>query len=106
VAKARRKSTPTFAGKGVFAADARVYGWVDKTDWKKRGRKSPKGEYQMEAQRRLKAGEVAPGTSHKAFANDLRVWFKDTFPNIPDKKLPAALTIERNTRDVWQQYRG
>ena len=78
---------------GVFglAGNAKHYRWMDISD---SGRPSPKAAYQTEAQRRLEAGEVAPGTLHKAFANDLRAWFIDTYP---DKQAPAGLTIERNT---------
>ena len=99
----KRASAHFAVGAGGLAGNARVFGWVDKTDWKKRGRKSPKGVYQIEAQRRLEAGEVAPGISHKAFANNLRAWFIVTYPN---KKPPAGLTIERRTRNLWHHFRS
>jgi hypothetical protein len=123
VAKASRKSIPVSAepipsthivdaGKIVIGCDsdlkvdARVYGWVDKTDWKKRGPKtSSRDIYRLEAQRRLEAGDEVPADmTHKQFANVLCKWFEETSPDV--KKPPAALTIERNTRDLWRRYRG
>jgi hypothetical protein len=74
------------------AVDARVYRPIDVTDW---GRPSPKGLYMAEAERRLKDGK-APATN-KEFANEIRVWFIDTYPN---KKPPAVLTIERNIGEL------
>jgi hypothetical protein len=79
-----------------LAADARQYRWVDITD---SGRPSPKDSYLKEAQQRLEAGEVPP--THKEFANQLRMWFEVEHPQ---QRVPAALTIERNTRDLWHRY--
>jgi hypothetical protein len=122
MAKARRKFTPapaeptpppvepaagkiidagqiTMAGKSGLKVDARQFRPMDISDW---GRPSPKAIYRTEAQRRLEAGEVPPEKTHKEFANDLCEWFIATYPD--NKKPPAALTIERNTRNLWHRY--
>jgi hypothetical protein len=83
-------------GKGGLSVDARQYRWMDISD---SGRPSPKDLYREEAQRRLEAGEVPP--TLKEFANELRAWFIAKWPK---RKVPAALTIERNIMDLCHRY--
>ena len=85
-------------GASGLKVDVRVYRPIDVTDW---GRPSPKDLYLKEAERRLKDGEVPADMTHKVFANRLREWFIATYPS---KRPPAALTIERNTVELWHRY--
>jgi hypothetical protein len=88
----------TIVGKSGSKVEPRHYRPMDITDW---GRPSPRDDYRQEAERRLKDGEVSPEMTHKEFANDLRDWFINKWP---ERKPPAARTIENNTVDLWRRY--
>jgi hypothetical protein len=88
----------SIAGESGVKVDGRHYRPMDISDW---GRPSPKDDYRREAEQRLKSGKAPPDMMHKEFAYELRIWFKAAWP---ERKTPAALTIERNTRDLWRRY--
>jgi len=89
----------TIAGESDLNVDARHFRPMDISDW---GKPNPdKDLYLKEAERRLKDGEVPADMTLKAFANKLHDWFIDTYP---DKKPPAARTIENNIVDLWHRH--